>query len=102
MVNSNGLSVERRKSRPPTCFIEIDPRMNTANIGSVEESTSEKEPKIETGNDNGVVAVNKRLGRGQVSSGLTCECGVFGAMACGEWPTQRVSEQKLEYDHQLK
>lgn len=37
------------------------------------------------------VAVNKRLGRGAVNSGLTCECGVFGAMACGEWPTQRVN-----------
>lgn len=33
-------------------------------------------------------AVSKRLGRGQVDSGLTHECGVFGAIACGEWPTQ--------------
>lgn len=42
--------------------------------------------------DNSVMArKNKRLGRGAVSSGLTCECGVFAAMACGEWPTQRVS-----------
>lgn len=37
------------------------------------------------------VRKNKRLGRGAVNSGLTCECGVFAAMACGEWPTQRVS-----------
>lgn len=42
--------------------------------------------------DNSVMArKNKRLGRGAVSSGLTCECGVFASMACGEWPTQRVS-----------
>uniref|UniRef100_A0A2M4BIC5 Amidophosphoribosyltransferase n=2 Tax=Anopheles marajoara TaxID=58244 RepID=A0A2M4BIC5_9DIPT len=30
----------------------------------------------------------KRSGRGAVSSGLTHECGVFGAIATGEWPTQ--------------
>ncbi|XP_025833981.1 amidophosphoribosyltransferase-like [Agrilus planipennis] len=29
----------------------------------------------------------KRLGRGAVLSGLTHECGVFGAIASGEWPT---------------
>lgn len=32
--------------------------------------------------------VGRRIGRGQVDSGLTHECGVFGAIACGEWPTQ--------------
>ena len=32
--------------------------------------------------------VNKRIGRGVVESGLTHECGVFGAIACGEWPTE--------------
>lgn len=31
--------------------------------------------------------VNKRIGRGAVSSGLTHECGVFGAIGTGEWPT---------------
>ncbi|KAK5650572.1 hypothetical protein RI129_001601 [Pyrocoelia pectoralis] len=30
----------------------------------------------------------KRLGRGAVHSGLTHECGVFGAIATGEWPTE--------------
>lgn len=30
----------------------------------------------------------KRLGRGAVESGLTHECGVFGAIATGEWPTE--------------
>ncbi|KAF2901084.1 hypothetical protein ILUMI_05140 [Ignelater luminosus] len=29
----------------------------------------------------------KRFGRGAVESGLTHECGVFGAIATGEWPT---------------
>lgn len=37
------------------------------------------------------VGIQKRLGRGAVSSGLTHECGVFGAISCGEWPSQRVS-----------
>lgn len=37
------------------------------------------------------VGLQIRYGRGAVLSGLTHECGVFGAMACGEWPTQRVS-----------
>lgn len=30
----------------------------------------------------------RRLGRGVVQSGLTHECGVFGAVATGDWPTQ--------------
>lgn len=30
---------------------------------------------------------NRRVGRGVVSSGLTHECGVFGAIGTGEWPT---------------
>lgn len=29
----------------------------------------------------------KRIGRGAVTSGLTHECGVFGAIGTGEWPT---------------
>ncbi|VEN41120.1 unnamed protein product [Callosobruchus maculatus] len=33
------------------------------------------------------VGISKRKNRGQVSSGLTHECGVFGAIGCGEWPT---------------
>lgn len=31
--------------------------------------------------------IKKRLGRGKVDSGLTHECGVFGAIGTGEWPT---------------
>lgn len=30
----------------------------------------------------------KRFGRGAVQSGLTHECGVFGAIAAGNWPTE--------------
>lgn len=33
------------------------------------------------------ISINKRKGRGQVESGLTHECGVFGAIGCGEWPS---------------
>nr|XP_049698406.1 amidophosphoribosyltransferase isoform X2 [Helicoverpa armigera] len=37
----------------------------------------------------GEVKVNsKRFGRGAVESGLTHECGVFGAISTGDWPTQ--------------
>ncbi|XP_028157760.1 amidophosphoribosyltransferase-like isoform X2 [Ostrinia furnacalis] len=35
-----------------------------------------------------VTLKGKRLGRGAVESGLTHECGVFGAIGTGEWPTQ--------------
>lgn len=38
--------------------------------------------------------VDKRIGRGIVESGLTHECGVFGAIGCGEWPTQVFIKQK--------
>lgn len=31
--------------------------------------------------------VSRRKGRGVVTSGLTHECGVFGAIGTGEWPT---------------
>lgn len=43
-------------------------------------------------------ALAKRHGRGAVQSGLTHECGVFGAMACNEWPTQ-VSESESDNIH---
>lgn len=39
--------------------------------------------------------LQKRFGRGAVLSGLTHECGVFGAMACGEWPTQVSLEDEI-------
>lgn len=31
--------------------------------------------------------LGKRYGRGQVESGLTHECGVFGCIGVGDWPT---------------
>lgn len=44
--------------------------------------------------DQQVVAVNarksKRLGRGAVTTGLTCECGIFAAMAT-EWSAHKVT-----------
>lgn len=43
-------------------------------------STEDEQGKRPTG--------SKRAGRGAVLSGLTHECGVFGAIATGEWPTQ--------------
>lgn len=32
--------------------------------------------------------MKKGFERGKIESGLTHECGVFGAIACGEWPAQ--------------
>lgn len=31
--------------------------------------------------------VDKRVGRGVVETGLTHECGVFGVVGAGQWPT---------------
>lgn len=85
MVN-NTLDVVKAQPKSPTCFISYDRTMNS----TVSPPIVAKE--IENNVDSSVgVHKNKRLGRGAVNSGLTCECGVFAAMACGEWPTQRVS-----------
>lgn len=84
MVNKT-LDMVRSKPKSPTCFISYDRTMNS----TVSPPIMAKEM---VNADNSVaVRKNKRLGRGAVNSGLTCECGVFAAMACGEWPTQRVS-----------
>lgn len=84
MVNKDSTDL-RTKPKTPTCLISIDRTMNSTVSPPILAKESE--------NLDSSVAVrkNKRLGRGAVSSGLTCECGVFAAMACGEWPTQRVS-----------
>lgn len=83
---------------PNTCLLEIVTTVN--NVHSPESDVAKAESDVANAEPEaaakplvsaGSVAVNKRLGRGAVTSGLTCECGVFGAMACGEWPTQRVS-----------
>lgn len=39
-------------------------------------------PKIVKGEITG-----KRFGRGAIDSGLTHECGVFGVVGTGKWPT---------------
>lgn len=84
MVNRE-LAVVRASPKSPSCFISLDRTMNSTVTPPIMAKQSENV-------DNSIVArKNKRLGRGAVSSGLTCECGVFAAMACGEWPTQRVS-----------
>lgn len=84
MVNRECLDLVKVQPNPSTCLISIDRTMNS----TVSPPIMAKEANI----DSSVMArKNKRLGRGAVSSGLTCECGVFAAMACGEWPTQRVS-----------
>lgn len=49
-------------------------------------SESDTDCDIKKGNKPKVF--NKRAGRGKVLTGLTHECGVFGAIACGDWPTQ--------------
>lgn len=84
MVNRDCLDLVKVQPKSSTCLISYDRTMNS----TVSPPIMAKEVTI----DNTVMArKNKRLGRGAVSSGLTCECGVFAAMACGEWPTQRVS-----------
>lgn len=50
---------------------------NTSKVGATTSSES-----------TGMVSIQKkRFGRGAVESGLTCECGVFGVVATGKWPT---------------
>lgn len=84
MVNTCKVLVgSEPNAKSPTCLISVDRTLNNL----VSPPIMAKEPKIKPD----AVQVSKRLGRGAVSSGLTCECGVFAAMACGEWPTQRVS-----------
>lgn len=80
------------KSDSPTCLVSIDRTLNNLVTPPIM-----AKPSAIPKNEDGTIAVptSKRLGRGAVSSGLTCECGVFAAMACGEWPTQRVSIQDL-------
>lgn len=88
MVDSKFIEDSDHKVRavnPATCLLEIITHVNGEEKRTVPPTAAETKP---------LPYVSKRLGRGVVSSGLTCECGVFGAMACGEWPTQRVSVNK--------
>lgn len=79
--------VNNKNGKSPTCLISIDRTLNNLVTPPIV-----AKPKEIVENNDGTVAISKRLGRGAVDSGMTCECGVFAAMACGEWPTQRVSE----------
>lgn len=96
MVNRECLDLVRAESQSPTCFISYDRTMNS----TVSPPIMAKE--IERTDSSVGVRKNKRLGRGAVNSGLTCECGVFAAMACGEWPTQRVSENYFHFNEFLR
>lgn len=85
MVNSKSVGRADPKVRvpnPATCLLEIVTHVNGEEKIVVPPTAAETKP---------VPYTSKREGRGLVDSGMTCECGVFGAMACGEWPTQRVS-----------
>lgn len=74
---------------------EMDPKSSTTDSqNTVDDSLALNKLSLDTKDDIKKplsMALQKRFGRGAVSSGLTHECGVFGAMACGEWPSQRVS-----------
>ncbi|CAH1643725.1 unnamed protein product [Spodoptera littoralis] len=48
----------------------------------------EESPGCEASPAGEVKLNSKRFGRGAVESGLTHECGVFGAISTGDWPTQ--------------
>lgn len=56
--------------------LDFNPHFDRTKI-STESENQQNSPKL-----------SKRFGRGAVESGLTHECGVFGAMACGDWPSQ--------------
>lgn len=67
----------------------------------VDETLNMNKLNIEPENKNKSMALAKRHGRGAVLSGLTHECGVFGAMACGEWPSQ-VNKSSLALKNNFK
>ncbi|GJQ74515.1 putative glutamine amidotransferase [Trypoxylus dichotomus] len=46
-----------------------------------------QENAVDIANDIEKLRLGKRYGRGQAESGLTHECGVFGCIAVGDWPT---------------
>lgn len=73
-------------NKSPSCLISIDQTMNN--------NSSTKSIDTDVTDDQQVVPVNarksKRLGRGAVTTGLTCECGIFAAMAT-EWSAHKVS-----------
>lgn len=69
--------------------------MNSENSRSNSSSSSgqsacnfdHNKPEEDLACHNESIGISKRKNRGAVTSGLTHECGVFGAIATGEWPT---------------
>lgn len=55
--------------------------MASANDSTIHQPEDQLSSLLET------VSIQKRKDRLKVDSGLTHECGVFGAIGCGEWPT---------------
>lgn len=69
------------KSKTPSCLISIDQTMNN-NLAKLSlEPNNQQVPENKR--------KSKRFGRGAVTTGLTCECGIFAAMAT-EWSASKV------------
>lgn len=75
--------------RTPSCLMSIDQTMNNVVNVAVEpidqlaDATDERK--------------SKRLGRGAVTTGLTCECGIFAAMAT-DWSAHKVGKMRQFVD----
>lgn len=54
---------------------------------TIEQRLSPTTSEVKYDVDEGTVGLMKRKNRGDTLSGLTHECGVFGAIGTGEWPT---------------
>ncbi|XP_013166972.1 PREDICTED: amidophosphoribosyltransferase-like isoform X2 [Papilio xuthus] len=62
---------------------------HTARLDAREASDGSCQSNCQCDKTQGEVKIrSKRYGRGAVESGLTHECGVFGAIGTGDWPTQ--------------
>lgn len=62
---------------------------NRTSSATTSSSGCSKCPETTLSQDGGQYQLKgKRFGRGAVTSGLTHECGVFGAIAAGDWPTE--------------
>ncbi|KPJ19964.1 Amidophosphoribosyltransferase [Papilio machaon] len=63
--------------------------IHTARLGAREANDDSCQSNCQCDKTQGEVKIrSKRYGRGAVESGLTHECGVFGAIGTGDWPTQ--------------
>lgn len=74
--------------KSPSCLMSIDQTMN--NVINVEVESNEQ--NIDSVDER----KSKRLGRGAVTTGLTCECGIFAAMAT-EWSAHKVKNNSKTY-----